>query len=300
MFTRETIKFLIPTSMLSLTSNSTTDREVIPLYINPQNIQISYSKNISETQTIGGYIIQYWGDKITKLTISGTTGSGGVEAINILHNIYKSEQTQFKKVLLQRQRDLAFKIQEEQAAAQNASTGTSLSALDQVLFNGVFSDVANGVSETMDFFRDAIAGNGTGGNSSPVKLLPTLSAFAVSLDMHYQGKVYRGYVESMSVIENANSPGHFDYSIQYNSLKEYGERKNFMPWHTNPRDSSGNPKKLPTVGSNHGDNLSFPFSSAKETTPSTAKSVTRVIDDQRGTSNETGDSNSLSRFNKIR
>lgn len=299
MFTRETIKFLIPTSMLSLTSNSTADREVIPLYINPQNIQISYSKNISETQTIGGYIIQYWGDKITKLTIAGTTGSGGIEAINILHNIYKSEQTQFKKVLLQRQRDLAFKIQEEQSAAQNAATGTSLSALDQVLFNGAFSNLANGVSETMDFFRDAIAGNDVS-KSSPVRLLPTLSAFAVSLDMHYQGKVYRGYVESMSVTENAQSPGHFDYSIQYSSLKEFGERKNFMPWHTNPRDSSGNPKKKPTVGSSLGDNLSFPFVSAAETTSTTAKSVSRVIDDQRGTSNEIGDSNTLSRFNKIR
>lgn len=299
MFTRETIKFLIPTSMLSLTTNSTSDREIIPLYINPQNITINYSKNIGETQTIGGFIIQYWGDKITKMTIGGTTGSGGIEAINILHNIYRSEQTQFKKLLLKRQRDLAANIQTEQAAAQNASAGTSLSALDQVLFNGAFTDIANGVSETMDFFLDAIAGNEVGTSTGTVRLLPTLSAFAVSLDMHYQGKVHRGYIESMNVTESANSPGHFDYTIQYSSLREFGERKNFMPWHTNPRDSTGRPKQLPT-GSGNKDNLSVPFTSAKESTSSTAKSILRVTDDQRGTSIETGDPNSLSRFNKIR
>ena len=151
----------------------------------------------------------------------------------------------------------------------------------------------------MDFFRESIAGNDVS-KSDPVKLLPTLSAFAVSIDMHFQGRVHRGYIDTMSVTENGTNPGHFDYNMSFKSLKEFGERNNFMPWHTNPRDESGKPKKKPTVGDQgFGYNLSFPFTNAKETV-STSKSISRVIDDQQGTADETGDPGSLIRFNKLR
>ena len=297
MFVRETIKFLVPTSLLSLNASGMSDREVVPLYINPSSIQTNYTKNISETQTIGGFVIQYWGDKITTMTIGGTTGSGGIDAINILYQVYKAEQIQFKKILLKRQVDLANKVKEAETASQETGVVNTLGALDEVLFNGAFSNFANGVSETMDFFKSAVAGNDVS-RSSPVKLLPTLSAFAVSLDMHFQGKVFRGYIDSMSITENANSPGHFDYTLQFKSLKEYGERTNFMPWHINPRDESGKPIQKPKVGPNGASyNLTFPIIDAKLTT-STARSVSRVTDDQVGTSNETG--NLTPRYSKIK
>ena len=287
MFVRETIKFLIPTSLLSLNASGTSDREVVPLYINPNSINTSYTKNISETQTIGGFVIQYWGDRITTMSINGTTGSGGIDAINILYRVYKSEQIQFRNILLRRQAELAARVKEAETASQETGVVNSLGALDEILFNGAFSNFANGVSETMDFFKSAVAGNDTS-RTSPVRLLPTLSAFAVSLDMHFQGKVFRGYVDSMSIVENSASPGHFDYTIQFKCLKEYGERTNFMPWHINPRDESGNPIQKPKVGPNGANyNLTFPIVDARSTT-STARSVSRVIDDQVGTSNETG------------
>jgi hypothetical protein len=297
MFVRETIKFLIPTSLLSLNTSGMADREIVPLYINPTSIQTNYTKNISETQTIGGFIIQYWGDRITTMSINGTTGSGGIDAINILYQVYKSEQIQFKNILLKRQAELASRISEAQTASQETGVVDQFQALDQVLFNGAFSNIANGVSETMDFFKSAVAGNDTSKTSS-VRLLPTMSAFAVSLDMHFQGKVFRGYIDSMSITENASSPGHFDYTIQFKSLKEYGERTNFMPWHINPRDEAGKPIQKPKVGPNAANyNLSFPYVDAKSTT-STAKSVSRVTDDQVGTSNETG--NLTPRYSKIK
>ena len=297
MFVRETIKFLIPTNLLSLNTSGMSDREVVPLYINPSSIQTNYAKNIAETQTIGGFIIQYWGDRITTMSIGGTTGSGGIDAINILHQVYKAEQIQFKKILLKRQVELAVKIKEAEAASQETGTIDTLEALDQVLFNGAFSNFANGVSETMDFFKSAVAGNDVS-SASPVRLLPTMSALAVSLDMHFQGKVFRGYIESMSVTENGASPGHFDYTIQFKSLKEYGERTNFMPWHINPRDASGKPIQKPKVGPNGANyNLTFPIIDAKSIT-STARSVSRVTDDQVGTSNETG--NLTPRYSKIK
>ena len=294
MFTRETIKFLIPTSLTSILSSSVGDRKVVPLYINPNSFQTNYSKNISETQTIGGFIIQYWGDRITTISIQGTTGSGGIDAINILYDVYKSEQTSFRDMMIVRRRQLQAAIKDSQSGTESLNVGQ---ALDQVLLNGAFSEIANGISETMDYFKKAITGEEI--EKSSVELMPTLSAFAVSLEMHFQGKIYRGYIESMNVTESSNAPGHFDYTIQFKSLKEYGERKNFMPWHINPRDESGNPVQKPRVGPNGQNyNLSFPIVDARSVT-NTARSVSRVIDDQVGTSNEIGDVNNFSRRSKI-
>jgi hypothetical protein len=296
MFTRETIKFLIPTSLTSILSSSVGDRKIVPLYINPSQVQTNYAKNISETQTIGGFIIQYWGDKITTIAMSGTTGSGGIDAINILYEVYKSEQTSFRNLLIIRRQKLEKALRESTGGTEDLNIAQ---ALDQVLLNGAFSEIANGWSESMDYFKMAINGESPDTKNKSLELMPTLSAFAVSLEMHYQGKVNRGYIESMNVTEDGNNPGHFNYSIQFKSLKEYGERNNFMPWHINPRDESGNPVQKPRVGPNGQNyNLSFPIVDARTAT-NTAKSVTRVTDDQVGTSEENGDVTNFSRRSKI-
>ena len=218
MFTRETIKFLIPTSLTSILSSSVGDRKIVPLYINPSQVQTNYAKNISETQTIGGFIIQYWGDKITTIAMSGTTGSGGIDAINILYEVYKSEQTSFRNLLIIRRQKLEKALRESTGGTEDLNIAQ---ALDQVLLNGAFSEIANGWSESMDYFKMAINGESPDTKNKSLELMPTLSAFAVSLEMHYQGKVNRGYIESMSVTEDGNNPGHFNYSIQFKSLKAY-------------------------------------------------------------------------------
>lgn len=71
----------------------------IQMYINPQNIQISSTKDISETRTKGGYIIQYWGEKFDEVQINGTTGSAGVEGLNALKDVYRSEQLALWKIV---------------------------------------------------------------------------------------------------------------------------------------------------------------------------------------------------------
>jgi hypothetical protein len=299
MFKRETIKFLIPTNMSSILTNSVGDRKVVPLYINPSNIQTSYSKNISETQTIGGFIIQYWGDRITTMTIGGTTGSGGIDAINVLYDVYKSEQTSFRNMMIVRSQQLKNSIRDSLGETEDTNA-LALQALDQVLFDGAFSEISNGVSETMDFFKKSITGEQLSEQNNPLQLMPTLSAFAVSLEMHFQGKISRGYIESMSVTEEGANPGHFNYTIQFKCLKEYGERSNFMPWHTNPRDESGKPIQKPKVGPDALNyNLSFPIVDIRTTSASVVRSSSRVTDDQVGTSEETGDVNNFSRRSKI-
>ena len=301
MFKRETIKFIIPRDMSSLIMPTFGNKRTVPLYINPTTIQTTYSKNISETQTIGGFVIQYWGDKITTLSIQGTTGSGGIEAINILYDIYKSEQTSFKDILLKRQSALLEQINKNEELLESEATGLQKAqAIDQVLFGGAITDLVSGASETMDYFRKSITGESIDRKQSQINLLPTLSAFAVSLEMHYQGRINRGFIDNMNVTESANAPGHFDYSINFKSLKEYGERKNFMPWHINPYNEAGEPIQKPKVGPNGLNyNLSFPIVSPGRA-ENTAKTVSRVIDDQVGTSKETGSIDNISRLSKIR
>lgn len=66
--------------------------QFIQMYVNPQNIQINSVKDISEVRTKGGYFIQYWGEKFDEINIQGNTGSSGVEGINALRDVYRSEQ----------------------------------------------------------------------------------------------------------------------------------------------------------------------------------------------------------------
>lgn len=49
------------------------------MYVNPSNIVYSHKKLIEKTRTKGGFTLQYWGEDLTELSISGTTGSSGIE-----------------------------------------------------------------------------------------------------------------------------------------------------------------------------------------------------------------------------
>ena len=67
-------------------------RRFVQMYINPQNLQINSRKLISETRTKAGYVNQYWGEELETVNIQGTTGDAGIEGINVLRDIYRSEQ----------------------------------------------------------------------------------------------------------------------------------------------------------------------------------------------------------------
>jgi len=68
------------------------ERRFVQMYINPQNLQVNSRKLISETRTKGGYITQYWGEELEGMNLQGTTGDAGIEGINVLRDIYRSEQ----------------------------------------------------------------------------------------------------------------------------------------------------------------------------------------------------------------
>lgn len=74
----------------------------IEMYLNPTQIQITEAKIINPVRTKGGYVVQYWGEELTKVQISGSTGSGGIEAINVIRDVYRSEQLALQKIIQSR------------------------------------------------------------------------------------------------------------------------------------------------------------------------------------------------------
>lgn len=71
---------------------------VAQMFINPQNISYANKKLITKDRTKGGFTLQYWGEDLTTINIQGTTGSSGVEGINMLYEIYRAEQYAFDAV----------------------------------------------------------------------------------------------------------------------------------------------------------------------------------------------------------
>jgi hypothetical protein len=293
---RETIKFLLPVNYSTVISNNSSGRLVIPLYINPQDVTRADNKIIQESQTLGGFIIQYWGEKLTNFTVRGITGSGGIEAINILRSVYRNEQIQFKKILLERQRQLA----EESGAilsdlASQASFSEGLVAAGDILFDGVVSEVIDSVSETIEFLKDPTAI--TTSDSSQVRTqTPTLASFAVSVDMCFQGEIHRGFFTDFSVTESAQEPGHFGYNFSFRALRSVGERNNFMPWHKSPTNESGQPVQSNSIYAPYGSSLSFPYTSPVNDS-NILKTSTTIVEDQSGQKDP--NQRSLSRFSDL-
>src|SRR5271168_2492813 len=79
---------------------------VVDMYINPQSLTIDDKKLITPIRTKGGYTIQYWGESLTEIVITGHTGSSGIDGMNILRNIYRSENSAFQLVAASQQNEL--------------------------------------------------------------------------------------------------------------------------------------------------------------------------------------------------
>lgn len=274
---RETIIFYLPLSMDSLTRdvsptsglpgilNSSTSQlngaqngsqktdgvywDKKKMYVNPSQVRITDQKMIKDTLTKGGFSVQYWGEQLTSIEVNGTTGSSGIEGINILHNIYRHEQLHFPKILEERDRRLAQEALDQSInAAQQSSvventTVLGLTIADTILTGGAVSSTINGLSTTISVFSDLITNGGSDYTPALAPSIPTLAAFATNIQMYHDGVFYRGFFTQFSYTETAESPGLFDYNFSFKVTRKYGERKNFMPWHRNPLDANGNTEK---------------------------------------------------------
>ena len=204
------------------------------LYMNPQSFNISDQKLVQKSLTKGGFVVQYWGEELATIAVQGTTGSSGVEGINILRDIYRHEQLHYRTILANRQREVAAAA----AAAQAEAEEQIYDSFGEFLVTGL-KKAAGGVANTIDTLFGSSLGDNFGGTGGTFRAVPTLAAFATNIDMYYQGEFFRGYFTNFTVTESASEPGHFSYTFNFVVTRRSGKRENFMPWHRNPVSFDG-------------------------------------------------------------
>ncbi len=243
---RKTLKFLIPRNKKALGNFSLENRDVVPVYINPESISIRERKIINKQLTKGGYVVQYWGEELPTMSVQGTTGSAGVEGINILRDIYRNEQVSMKRILLER-------LENETESMIGNLTGLTDVAQKSTSFwgnvAGAFDNIGNifeadewigGAKSVVDSWVSAFQGTADDAVARTV-LNPSLGAFAVNIDLYFQGERFRGYFSNFTSTERASSQGLFNYNFDFIITKRMGSRTNFMPWHRSPTDLNGDP-----------------------------------------------------------
>jgi hypothetical protein len=186
----------------------------IQMYINPESINYRYAKKITTTQTKGGYVHQYWGEELPKLTITGSTGSSGIEGINVLYEIYRAEQYAFDGVGLA----LAAKNQAQEASGLVTS----------LIGDNAAAGVVGGLLDT-----------GSNNFDVDVSTLPDLATLAFGVEMYYNGWVFRGFFNDFQLNESA-SDFLLRYTISFTVTQRRGYRTNYFPFHRSPNGGGKN------------------------------------------------------------
>lgn len=199
---------------------------IVQMYINPQSITYSETKAISETRSKGGFIIQYWGEDLLTLRISGTTGSSGYEGINVLRDVYRNEQLALDPYALF-----------QQAEAQQ-----------DVLSGGGIGGAIGGLAGATGASIGATIGNVLLGPQNAVfpqstRPRPSLAALATQVEMYWSGEVFRGFFKSFSVTESVANLGMFDYEMEFKVTQKRGFRTNFLAWHRSATSGPSNNDK---------------------------------------------------------
>lgn len=204
---------------------------IVKMYVNPQNITVRDSKLINKDRSKGGFILQYWGENLTSLTLSGTTGSSGYEGINVLHEVYRAEQYAFDTIGLS-------------LAADNATLGATNNILDGI-GGAIANTVGTGVgNQTVGGIVGAGIAQGILGadnaNTFAPRNIPSLAQLAFTVEMYWLGQIYRGFFESFDVVESADSIGLLQYTITFTATQKRGYRLNNLPWERSAIDGPSN------------------------------------------------------------
>jgi hypothetical protein len=188
---------------------------IVQMYINPQSITTPYTKAINSVRTKGGFVLQYWGEELTPLSIQGTTGTAGIEGINVLYDIYRNEQLAFDPYALY----LESQVNQEVLVGNVLNDGILTAGTDYI------SALINGPQALIP-----------SANRNP----PSLAALAFSVEMYYSGEVYRGYFKEFQITERAENLGMFDYTISFVATQKRGFRQNFLAWHRSATSGPSN------------------------------------------------------------
>lgn len=204
---------------------------IVKMYINPETLTFNFSKQIQSTRTKGGFTIQYWGENLPTIGISGTTGSAGVEGINVLYEIYRAEQYAFDTVGLSLSANNA-----AIGAAEQMSTGLG-NAIGSGLvdvFGGDSGAQAVGGSVTSQLLN-SITGISPANTYLSARNIPSLAQLAFGIEMFYMGWVFKGYFTNMSVTESA-SDFPLKYNMNFTVTQRRGYRVNSFPWQRSPNE----------------------------------------------------------------
>lgn len=185
----------------------------VRMYINPSNIRYNHKKLINRERTKGGFSLQYWGEDLSTMSITGTTGSSGVEGINMLYEIYRAEQYAFDNYGLT-------------LDANNASNDLATNIVNKV--GSIFDNTGEAAG-----LIGGLVGLDSANASLVNKNIPSLAQLAFSVEMYYDGWVYRGYFDSMNFAEKADS-FLWDYDMQFTITQKRGYRTNYFPFHRSP------------------------------------------------------------------
>ena len=187
---------------------------IVRMYVNPEQISYAHKKIISKEKTKGGFTLQYWGEDLTTININGTTGSSGIEGINVLYELYRAEQYAFDSVGLT-------------LAANNFNNDPSHN-----LINGITSKLGSPVASSL---IGGILGADSPNNTLTAKNIPSLGQLAFTVEMYYNGWVYRGFFENMTITEKASSFA-IDYQMTFMATQRRGYRTNYFPFSRSPKD----------------------------------------------------------------
>lgn len=199
----------------------------VSMFINPQMITYNNKKAISKDRTKGGFALQYWGENLTTIKITGNTGSSGIEGINMLYEIYRAEQLSFDSVGLA--------LAGNNAAADlsnNLSVGIG-GALGQTIGG------SNLIAPSSGGILGGILGMDSPNAMLSPRNIPSLATMAFSVEMYYNGWVYRGFFEDMNVTESADD-FLLKYDINFTVTQRRGYRTNYFPWQKSPASGPSN------------------------------------------------------------
>lgn len=190
---------------------------IIRMYVNPNSIIYNHSKLIDQSKTKGGYTLQYWGEELSTMDISGTTGSAGIEGINVLYEIYRAEQYAFDGTGLS-------------LAANNANQPNLLNSLLGTLGTGTnTSNLLGGTANGAVGSIGSLLGLSSPNTSLVASSINSLAQLAFTVEMYYNGWVYRGYFKNMTITERADN-FLLDYRMSFVITQRRGYRTNYFPW----------------------------------------------------------------------
>jgi hypothetical protein len=232
------------------------------MFINPQNISYSHKKLITKERTKGGFTLQYWGEDLSQINISGTTGSAGIEGINALEEIYRAEQYGFDAVGLT-------------LAANNAASDLSNNLVQGI--GGALGRAIGGDNLTASAGGAGLLGGVLGmdspNNSLSARNIPSLASLAFGVEMYYGGWIFRGFFESMTVNERADN-FLLDYNMVFTVTQKRGYRTNYFPFSNSP---VGGPSSYTTSPSFNGNTSLNSTAGVKTITASSSTLIDDLI-----------------------